>query len=733
MPVERSPTPPNKAPVSPASAPQHGRRDTQQPTMLRADHVHSTGPNETIARGDVELQRGRNTLLADRLTYWQDEDEVEAVGNVVLMQDKDRISGPKLRLKLEENTGFFETPKYSITRAPAGTDPSHAITGSGQAERIDFEGENLYRLKKATYSTCGPDDPDWYAKSGSVFLDYDQEVGEARNMTVVFKGVPFLYAPWAEFSLNNKRKSGLLAPTLGSSSTMGVSILQPYYWNIAPNMDATIAPHYMSKRGLQLGGEFRYLEPSYQGVFHGEYLPNDQVTGTDRSAYSWQHTQTLPFGVVASANVNHVSDDTYFTDLASRNTITSHTNLLRQGLLSYGGGWWSAQALVQRYQTLQDPAKPTVVKPYDKLPQLLLIANRPDVKGFSFAMTADYTDFHSASRDNGRRALLYPQLTYPLEGASYFVRPKIGLHFTRYDLDRQTSSGPDTITRTLPITSVDSGLIFERGIDWFGRGVTQTLEPRLYYLGVPARDQSQIPVFDSALADYNFAQIFSENIFSGSDRIADANQLTAAVSSRLIEQNGVELIRATIGQRYYFRDQTVTLPGVPARDSRTANLLAALSGKLTQTLSFDSALEYNSSTRTGDKVTLAGRYQPGVNRVLNASYRFRRGVLEEVDVSGQWPLYRRWYGVGRYNYSLAERRLIEAIAGMEYNGGCWVGRFVVQRFATNSFTTNSSFFFQLELNGFSRIGSNPLDMLSRNIPGYGRVIPSAADPVFGGL
>ena len=408
-------------------------------------------------------------------------------------------------------------------------------------------------------------------------------------------------------------------------------------------------------------------------------------------------------------------------------------NLLRQGSLSYGGGWWSAQALVQRYQTLQDPALPPVVKPYDKLPQLLLTANRPDIKGFAFAMTADYTDFHSASLDNGRRTLLYPQLTYPLEGSSYFLRPKIGLHFTRYDLDRLTSTGADAITRTLPITSVDSGLIFERGIDWFGRGVTQTLEPRLYYLGVPARDQSQIPVFDSALADYNFAQIFSENIFSGSDRIADANQITAAISSRLVEQDGVELIRATLGQRYYFRDQTVTLPGVPARDSRTANLLAALSGKLTRTLSFDSALEYNPSTRIGDKVTLAGRYQPGVNRVLNASYRFQRGVLEEVDVSGQWPLYRRWYGVGRYNYSLADRRLIETIAGMEYNGGCWVGRVVVQRFATNSFTTNSSFFFQLELNGFSRIGSNPLDMLSRNIPGYGRVTPSAADPVFGGF
>ncbi|MGB0129128.1 MAG: LPS assembly protein LptD [Rhodocyclaceae bacterium] len=754
---------PQQAVRTPLSASEaSSRRSTAKgekhlPTFLTADRVHATGPNETIAEGNSELRRAGKTLFADKVTYWQDEDEAEAVGNVVLTQAQDRISGPKLRLKLGSQIGFFETPDYSMTRTPEGDAaasvktgkykvqrvdwltgeplppvPRPPITATGSAERMDFEGENHYRMKNATYSTCTPDKYDWYAKGETVVLDYDREVGEAKNMTLRFKDVPFFYAPWADFSLSGERKSGFLAPTFGSSNRTGLSLIVPYYWNIAPDLDATIAPRIMTRRGLQLGGELRYLDAYYRGELHGEYLPRDQVTGQSRSAYSWSHAQKLPYyGFSASAKVAGVSDDTYFTDLGAHTTTTSQTNLLRQGTLSYGGAWWSTAATVQRYQTLQDPAKAAVTKPYDKLPQLTLTASRPDERGFGLSMTGDYTDFHHPTLDKGRRLVMYPQVSYPIEGASYFVRPKIGLHYTRYNLDRQTSTGPDNITRSVPIASVDSGLIFERQANWFGHDLTQTLEPRLYYLNVPSRDQSQIPLFDTGLADYNFAQIFSENIFSGSDRIADANQLTAAVTSRLVTEKGVEVIRGAIGQRLYFRDQTVTLPGVAARTDNTADILAALSGKLTSDISIDTAWQYNPHSQATQRAVVAGRYQPGVNRLLNASYRFQRDVLKEIDISGQWPVYRGWYGVGRYNYSLREKRLIEAIAGFEYNGGCWVGRFVFQRFATNAQTATTSFFVQLELNGFSNIGSNPLNMLARRISGYGQVSASASDPVFG--
>jgi LPS-assembly protein len=736
--VPEAPQAPQAPAVAPGTAPVQADAVPTEPAsptpaegsvFLAAERIRTEGPNVTVAEGSVDLRRMDYTVTADRVTYWQLEDEVEAEGNVVLTQDLDRIAGPKMRLNLETNVGYFDAPAYSITRSAPGTAP---LTGHGRAERIDFEGENHYRLKDATYSTCGPDDPDWYAQGSEVELDYTDEMGEARHGRVVFKGVPIMYSPWLEFPLNNRRKSGLLAPTFGSTSLTGVSLMVPYYWNIAPDMDATLAPRYMSKRGFQLGGEFRYLEPDFNGTLRGEYLPNDQVLNEQRHAYSVQHTHRLPFGVAASLDLNGVSDDTYFTDLSTRSTITSQTNLLRQGTLSYSGGWWQAQAIAQRYQTLQDPGLPPVVKPYEKLPQLLLSARRPDVLGFDMGLVGDYTDFSHPTLDEGRRLVLYPQASFPLQTQAFFVTPRVGAHFTRYDLDRRLSTGPDSISRSLPIASVDAGVVFERDSDWFGRALTQTLEPRLYYLYVPYEDQSQIPLFDTASADYNFAQIFSDNIFSGSDRIADANQITAAVVSRLLDANGAEVVRGALGQRFYFEDQRVTLPGVPPRIDRTADLLAALSGRLGGQVFFDTAWEFNPNTQDTQRFVVGGRYQPGTGRVLSAGYRMQRDVLEEIDISGQWPLYGRWHGVGRYNYSLQDRRLIEAIGGVEYNAGCWAARFVVQRFATTVNEVNNAFFLQLELNGFSRIGSNPVDLLSRAIPGYGRIEQPTADPVFGG-
>jgi LPS-assembly protein len=715
--AEPPPAAPGPAPAAPGAV------------FLAADRIRTEGPEVTVAEGNVDLRRLDNTVSADRLTYWQVEQEVEAEGNVVLTQDRDRIAGPKMRLNLDTSVGYFDSPVYSITRSVTSR---AAMTGHGRAGRIDFEGEDHYRLTDATYSTCGPDDPDWYAQGSEVTLDYTEEMGEARHGRVVFQGVPIMYSPWLEFPLNNRRKSGFLAPTFGSTSLTGVSLMLPYYWNIAPDMDATLAPRYMSKRGLQLGGEFRYLDPDYAGTLRGEYLPDDQVLNQDRHAYAVQHTHRLPFGVSASLDLNGVSDDTYFTDLATRSTITSQTNLLRQGVLAYSGGWWTAQAIAQRYQTLQDPELPPVVKPYEKLPQLLLTALRPDILGLTLAMLGDYTDFSHSTLDQGRRFVLYPQASFPLQTEAFFLTPRLGLHYTRYDLERRVSGGPDGITRTLPITSVDAGVVFERDADWFGRALTQTLEPRLYYLYVPFEDQSQIPLFDTARADYNFAQIFSDNIFSGSDRIADANQITAAVVSRLLDANGAEVIRGALGQRFHFSDQRVTLPGVPPRTDRTADLLAALSGRLGAPLFFDTSWEFNPNTQDTQRFVVGARYQPGPGRVLSAGYRMQRDVLEEIDLSGQWPFGGRWHGVGRYNYSLQDRRLIEAIGGVEYNAGCWAARFVVQRFATTVNEVNNAIFLQLELNGFSRIGSNPLDLLTRSIPGYGRIEQPTADPVFGG-
>ena len=715
-----------------------------RPTFVSAGHISGRNEVETLARGNVELRRIGSTLTCDVLTYRQDEDQVEAVGNVRLTQNDDVIVGPRLQLRLEDNVGFFDEPQYSIKRAASaktGGFQGQLTTGSGRARRIDFEGEDQYRLTEASYSTCAPGDLAWYARASSMSLDYTRETGEARDATLVFKDVPILYAPWLGFSLNNQRKSGLLSPTFGTTSKGGIELTVPYFWNIAPDMDMTISPRAMAKRGVQWNGEFRYLDQNYNGMSRLEYLPDDLIAHRSRSSMSLVHAQNFGGGFAGNLNLNNVSDDSYFSDLSSRIANIAQNNLLRQGVLSYTSSWWNLSLIAQRFQTLQDPELPPVGVPYHRLPQLSLNALRADLPfGSVFNFNGEFVNFSHPTLPLARRATLFPQFWLPLQTAAFYITPKVGLHLSHYALERQAAGTPDLLTRKVPTYSVDSGMFFERNLDWSGQSLTQTLEPRFYYLYVPSRDQHLIPVFDTGLADFNFAQIFSDNRYVGNDRIADANQATIALTSRLIDPlTGSELLRGMVGQRYYFRVQDVSLPGENVRTSKSADLLAAVSGKVSPTFYLDSGWQYNPAEHKTNRLTLAGRYQPEPGKVISAGYRYNRDLLNptapinqisQIDVTGQWPLSGGWSGVGRYNYSLNENRIIEAIGGLEYNAGCWATRFVVQRIATAAGNSNSAFFVQLELNGFSNIGSNPLDMLKRNIPGYGRINQPVADPVF---
>lgn len=721
----------------PMAAAQSTLAPEKQPVYVTADRINGTTSVEITAEGNVDMQRGERTLKADRLVYREPQDEAEATGNVKLTSPGESITGPHLKLKMGDSVGTFDTPAYAIHGLKGslkGTDPN--ATAHGTATRLDFEGKDKYRLTDATYTTCPANgsDPDWFARINELSMDYTTSVGTGKGATVYFKDVPILYSPWMSFTLDNQRKTGLLAPTIGSTSKSGLEVTTPFYWNIAPNMDATIAPRIMSKRGTQWSGEYRYLNQSYSGQIAGEYLGNDQITHTNRDALTIVHNQDFGYGFTGSLNLNKVSDDTYFTDLSTRLSNITQTNLIRQGVLSYGAGWWSASVMAQRFQTLQDPSQPPVAIPYDRLPQVLVNADRPDMPfGTEMLFSGEYVDFSNPTGTTveGKRTTFYPQLAYPIQTAAFYVTPKVGLHSTSYQLTQQAVGVPDKISVNVPIMSIDSGVVFERPLQLFSQDMTQTLEPRAYYLRVPHRDQSQIPIFDTGLADFNFAQIFSENIFSGGDRIADANQLTLALTSRLIDSgNGEELIRGAVGQRYYLADQTVTLPGVAPRTRTLSDTLAALSGKLTRDLSVDSGVEYNFQDQSLQRLNLDMHYQPGQEEILNAGYRYTNALLREIDTSAQWPLFGGWHAVARYNYSFRDKRAIETIGGLEYNGGCWTTRFVMQRLATAVGQVNNSFFIQLELNGFSDIGSNPLELLKRNIPGYGHITNTPADPVF---
>lgn len=719
--------------------------DEPHAKFVSGDRIRSVSENEMITEGHAEMRQAGRIIQADRIAYYQDRDEVDAEGHVKAASGGSVVTGPRMRRKLDEGTGSFDKPEYVLRNDPKPGQAVSTATGYGRADQMKFEGVDLYRLTNATYTTCKAPDPDWYFRADDLFLDYVRSVGEGRNGTVMFKDVPILYAPMMDFSLSNARKSGFLTPTLGTNSTAGLDATLPYYWNIAPNMDATLSPRILARRGMQLGTEFRYLEPNANGTARYDILPQDKVFGSTRSAYSWVHNQNLGQGFSANLNLNGVSDYKYYADLGTTITATAQTTLTRQGSISYGSAWWSATFGVQRYQTLQDPISLTS-PPYDRKPYASVTASLPYFHGgTAFAFSGNFDDFQvadptNANRAEGKRLVLYPQLSLPLLYSGVNITPKIGYHVSRYNLSKvDTAGNPTSLSRNLPVVSVDSSVTLERDMIWQGKNLVQTLEPRLYYLYVPGRDQSKFPVFDSGLPDLNFAQVFSENVYSGSDRIADANQLTAAVTSRLIDPaTGAQIFQGAIGQRYYFRDQTVTLPGETPRSSRTADILAGATGNLLPGIYVDSGWQYNPRDHRTQRFTIGGRYQPEALKIVNMGYRFKRDSapgandgVRDFDVSGQWPLGGRWFGVGRYNYSLHDKNLVEGLAGIEYDGGCWVGRVVMQRFATTTESRTSTLFFQLELNGFSRLGTEPGEALRRSIPGYGRVNESRGAPLFG--
>ena len=722
-------------------------------TSVKALRILGARSIELVADGDAELQRDNMILTADRVTYREPIDEAEAEGNVELRQGNDVIAGPKATMVIGDSTGSFESPAYQISRQrqPSLTgEAPRTVSGSGEADLLRLDGENQYHMQNATWSTCEARDPDWYIRARELDLDYDREVGTARDASIVFKDVPIFWMPWAEFPLTAGRQSGLLPPTFGSSNKTGVDLALPYYWNIAPNYDATITPRFMSRRGVQFGGEFRYLGESYRGESRVEWMPKDRLTGEERTLASIQHEQRITSKLYGSLDFNSVSDDRYFEDLSSRIGVASRINLLRQGQLYYqGASWWSASILAQSYQTLNPDEESRNVAPYRRLPQILVQGQRPDLPGgLAATFTTEYTRFAhedaDRDKDEGARFIAYPQLSLPLAGAAWFVTPKAGFHYTSYDIDRSplTATQRDSITRSVPIFSVDSGLFFERETTIFGGSYLQTLEPRLYYLRVPSRDQRDIPNFDSSRFDVGFAQMFAENRYSGSDRIGDANDLTAAVTTRFIDADtGVERLRAMVGQRYYFSDQDVYLYN---RDElrnagRGTEILLGLGGRLSREFSMNSYLQHNTETNRTERANFNLRYQPDYAKVLNFSYRYAPELyisenlvgLEDIDVSGQWPLGGGWYGVGRVTHSLLDNRITEAIGGLEYNGGCWVLRVAVHRFAIERDDVSKAIYVQLELNDLAGIGSNPINLLTRSVPGYGKINDSSADRVFG--
>jgi LPS-assembly protein len=722
-------------------------RGEDLPTFVAADRIEGLGSAEVEAIGNVELRRGDTSLRADRIKYFQDTDEVEAIGNVRIRLGDDEATGPRLRLRIGDTTGIFESPsfrlaprevrsrlKQGLPEGPSATATEAAglrvtTEGRGEAKAFRFEGEERYRVTDGTFTTCRPGQDDWFIRAGELDLDMEREVGTARDARFTFLGWTTPTVSWFDFSLNNERKTGFLPPGFGVQNTVGTQITLPFYWNIAPNYDATITTRYMTKRGMQFLNEFRFLQPQFAGTARYDILPTDKEIDERRYGAAFNTNWNLQNGWYGLIDYQRVSDDNYFRDLSTRLSIATQTNLPQQAVVNYlsPSGWWNAAANYQRFQTLQDPQNPVPI-PYWREPQLTLNALRQTIGGLDAGLAGEYVYFgNGALVPTGSRAIAYPYLSLPLLASYGFLTPKVGVSATGYRLDTLGAFPEESPARTLPIASVDSGLYFDRTTNLFGTEYLQTMEPRVYYLYVPFRDQSKLPVFDTTTSDFNYSQLFQENVFVGGDRIANANQLSVGATSRFIRpSDGQELARAVIGQRYYFADQKVSIPGEAVRIDDISPLIMEVSGRIARNWTANVGMQYQFNRGGAVERSVIGfRYSPAPAAVASAAYRYTApeftagaGTIQSLDVAAQWPLGRGVYGVARANYDLEGKKLVESLAGIEYNAGCWILRAVASRFQTATAQDTTLFYVQLEFNGFARIGSNPLEVLRRNIPGY---------------
>ncbi len=711
-PASKLPDPAKAAPKKPAPKP-------TGPRNIEADRIEGVADEISTATGNVTLDQQGLSVRADRVDYDDSTDTAYAQGGVVVNRDGDIVTGTNMELQLESEEGFIDRPNFFLTKKK----PGRRYDAWARATHVNLEGKQQERFFDAEYTTCRPGDEDWYLRASELALDHSRSVGTGYHGSVMFKGVPILYLPYMTFPLDSERKSGFLPPSFGSSSTSGLELALPYYVNISPDMDATLTPKIFTRRGLQLGTEYRYLERTMRGEVDVEYLPSDRLAKLNRYLFAVQHVQDLGDllgkGWAASLNAQKVSDDNYFRDLSTRIANTAQTNLPRDLIVNYNNGLIGFSARTLSYQTLQDPAAP-VLPPYRLEPQLILNAARENVAGFDVGFASELTDFRHPSLVNGQRLIVNPSLSFPITRSFGFFTPKIGYHYTQYQLDGDPVAYDKNATRSLPIASLDSGLIFERQTLFRGVPLIQTLEPRLYYLYVPYRDQSRLPNFSTAESDFNFAQIFTENRFIGGDRVADANQATVAVTSRFIEgETGFERLRTAFGQRFYFAKQRVTLSG-PEIDTSRSDLLAAVSGQVTSSVNLDTSAQYSTNLNRLENTSISARYSPEFGKILNVSYRYTRDTLKQVDLSAQWPVKAGWGVLARLNHSLQDKRLLEGLLGVEYNQGCWEFRLVAHRFTTATQQYSNSIQFQLELKGLSKLGINTLETLRQNIPGYRR-------------
>ena len=724
--------------------PADARGREQADTDILATRVDSANRSIYVLDGRVRLQRYDQLLRADHLRYDDLTTAYQARGHVRYQDSALLLSAQRIHGTTRPDRGQADQAHYQLLQS----------RGNGTAGQVTLVDPQHSLLDQATYSTCDPGDRVWEFRASRIRLNKQTGVGVARNATLRYHGVPFLYLPWVSFPIDHRRKSGFLYPTFGNSSSSGVAYSQPYYLNLAPNYDATLTPHLFSQRGAMLDTQFRYLTDLGTGQLEADYMPNDRRAGHDHTGQprsgiadgdkryyiDFRNHTALGTHWSFDAVYRRASDVYYFKDFTADLQRSAINVLPSNAYLRGHGQWWSAALGVDRYQSV-DPQLPDTSLQYRRWPRGVLSLDVPLTRNLDFGLDSEAVAFRRVRSVEGNRLDMEPYLAWSLGGTAWFVKPRVAYRYTSYDLlgnYNQYANGVTypsaTPSRKLPIYSVDSGLYFERDVKWFGHKYTQTLEPRLYYLYVPYRDQNDQPVFDTRLLTFDFWQLFTTNRFSGADRQMNANDLTGAVTTRLLDENGNERASFSFGQIRYFAPQRVQLsPNMPVTDYSGSAYVSQFSLTLSERWRLHSAYQWSPNTRHNEVATLGLQRRLGTDGVFNFAYRYRDRFLEQFDVSAVYPVSPRWRLLGRWNVALRDTydpttnpgwnrghpKTIEALAGVEYDSCCTAIRLVGRHYVRdNQGNTDNAVMLEIEFKGLGSSTPQTEAFLQRAILGY---------------
>ncbi|MCQ8106340.1 LPS assembly protein LptD [Methylomonas sp. SURF-2] len=692
--------------------------------------------------GNVDLNRADQHLSADKASYDTVADTMDAQGNVVYSESTLALAADTVSISLARNEARIRNAQFIEAAAPL----------RGSAAVMYRDSKSLSRYNEATFTSCPPGNQDWVMHASRVKINRESGQGSAKNAWLEFKGVPVIYTPYISFPVDNRRTSGLLAPTWSNTERNGFDFAAPFYWNIATNYDTVITPRYMQKRGGMLRNKFRYLTETSSGSLAAEIMPYDQLREKSRYSAAFRDNSRFTDNLNLLTNLNYVSDKEYFNDMNNALGFQTNRFLSSTSYLNYGRPGIAFSAGVNHYQSV-DKTITDAGMPYDILPRVnLSLEHSFDNMPLALGMNNQYSHFYHSELVNGQRLNLAPSVSFPLESSAGFFIPKITGQYTQYQLSNQTAANqPDSISRFLPIFSADTGMTFEKQLNIGNTAYTHTLEPRLFYLYIPRKDQSDIPVFDTAAFDTNFYSLFRENRFSGLDRIQDANQITLAGSSRFIDSSsGLEPLKISLGQILYFQDRTVNLPGVPNQTSSTSNFIGELSGQVTNHLSYTAGAQWDPEANGFARGLAVLKFRNQPDQIFDVGYRYRRNTpndqlafinpsnnlvtqtavgqtISQSDVSFRWPLAAGWYGLGRWQYSFNFGKTTESFIGIEKENCCWRLRVIGRRYINGATTTNflapdakpeNAVFVQLELKGLTGFGDQVDRFLQRNLNGY---------------